>query len=99
MRKTIEELGQTEKLWNWSVAWAADFGPLWDEGLELRAFVRGGAKEFRLRQGGREVGRLRIENDVPRIDAEAAWAELLLQEVYEEELRQNRNAPALAMAA
>lgn len=99
MRETIEELGRTEKLWNWSAAWSADSGPLWDEGLELRTFARGGEEEFRLCQGGREVGRLRIDGDVPRIEAEAAWAELLLREVFEEWLRQSRNALVFALAA
>ena len=99
MREAIEELGRTEKFWNWSATWSADFGPLWDEGLELRSFARGGGKDFRLCQGGREVGRLRIEGDVPRIEAEAAWAELLLREVFEEWLRQSNKAPAFALAA
>jgi len=99
MRKMIEELGRTEKLWNWPAAWTPDFGPLWDEGLELRSFACGGGKDFRLCQGGREVGRLRIEGDVPRIEAEAAWTELLLREVFEEWLRQSNKAPVFALAA
>lgn len=99
MREAIEELGRTEKLWNWPAAWSPDYGPLWDDGLELRAFSQGGEKNFRLRQGGREVGRLRVDGEVPRIEAEAAWAELLLQETFEEWLRQSNKAPVFALAA
>ena len=42
---------------------------------------------------------MRIKGDVPQIEAEAAWAELLLREVFEEWLRQSNKAPAFALAA